>query len=118
MGKEKKLAKARAQKVENTSPISVTKDGRIQIKILAKPGAQESRVTDISAEGVGLQIAAPPVDGEANTELVKFLSSSLGVRKSDVVLDRGSRSRQKTVIVHSSSLQDVERILHSMADKN
>ena len=47
-------------------------------------------LTDISSEGVGIQIAAPPMDGEANAELIKFLASSLGVRKSDVTLDRVS----------------------------
>ncbi|XP_068200455.1 UPF0235 protein C15orf40 homolog [Palaemon carinicauda] len=117
MGKGKKHTKDSVQKVENSSPITLTKDGNVQIRILAKPGARESRVTDISSEGVGLQIAAPPVDGKANTELVKFLSSSLGVPKSHVTLDMGSKSRMKTVTVSSSSLQDVERILHSMTEK-
>jgi len=43
---------------------------------------------DISFEGIGIQIAAPPVDGEANTEIVKYVASILGLRKSDVTLDR------------------------------
>jgi hypothetical protein len=43
---------------------------------------------DISSEGIGIQIAAPPVDGEANTEIVKYVASILGLRKSDVTLDR------------------------------
>ena len=37
---------------------------------------------------MSVQIAAPPVDGEANKELVKYLSSVLNLRKSDVSLDR------------------------------
>ncbi len=39
-------------------------------------------------DGIGVQINAPPIDGEANTELVKYLSSVLGVKKSDITLDR------------------------------
>jgi uncharacterized protein YggU (UPF0235/DUF167 family) len=46
--------------------------------------------TDISEEGVAVQIAAPPVDGEANTEVVKYIASVLGVRKGSVQLDRVS----------------------------
>ena len=42
----------------------------------------------ITDDSVGIQISAPPVEGEANTELVKYLASVLGVRKSDVTLDR------------------------------
>ena len=45
---------------------------------------------EISEEAVGVQIAAPPADGEANTELVKYLSKLLNVRKSDISLDRVS----------------------------
>lgn len=47
-------------------------------------------VTDISEEGVGVQIAAPPVDGEANTEVVKYMASVLGLRKGNIQLDRVS----------------------------
>ena len=47
-----------------------------------------SRVPGITEEVVGIQIAAPPVDGEANTELVKYMSKVLGLRKSDVSLDK------------------------------
>ena len=42
----------------------------------------------MSEDGVGIQIAAAPVDGEANTELVKYLSKLLGLRKSDVFLEK------------------------------
>lgn len=43
---------------------------------------------DISADGVGVQIAAPPTEGEANAELVRYLSKVLGLRKSDISLDK------------------------------
>lgn len=42
----------------------------------------------ITTEGVGVQINAPPSEGEANTELVKYMASVLGLRKSDVVFDK------------------------------
>ena len=43
---------------------------------------------DLSVEGVGIQIAAPPVGGEANTELLKYVAKVLGVKKSEISLDR------------------------------
>lgn len=45
---------------------------------------------DICSDGVGVQINAPPTDGEANAELIKYLSKVLGLRKSDLSLDRVS----------------------------
>jgi uncharacterized protein YggU (UPF0235/DUF167 family) len=43
---------------------------------------------DIGNEAVGVQISAPPVEGEANTELVRYMAAVLGLRKSDVSLDK------------------------------
>lgn len=45
-------------------------------------------VVDVSSEAVGVAIAAPPTDGEANTELVRYLSKVLNVKKSEIVLDK------------------------------
>uniref|UniRef100_A0A336MCZ9 CSON009794 protein n=1 Tax=Culicoides sonorensis TaxID=179676 RepID=A0A336MCZ9_CULSO len=106
-----------------TGPISLDKQGNIRINILAKPGSKQNGITDISSEGVGVQIAAPPVEGfrEANTELVKYLSKVLGLRKSDVSLDKGSKSRIKTICVMKSdnvTIKSVEDALRKECDNN
>ncbi|CAH1736905.1 UPF0235 protein C15orf40 homolog [Aphis gossypii] len=85
-----------------TGPITVDKSGSVVIKINAKPGAKNNNITDICSDGVGVQINAPPTDGEANAELIKYLSKVLGLRKSDLSLDRGSRSRNKILVVQTS----------------
>lgn len=85
-------------------PISIDKSGNLQIKILAKPGAKQNGITDLSPDGCGVQIAAPPVEGEANTELVKFMAKVLALRKSDVQLDRGSKSRQKVILIANGAI--------------
>eukprot|EP00771_Trimastix_marina_P003425 gnl/Trimastix_PCT/4684.p2 GENE.gnl/Trimastix_PCT/4684~~gnl/Trimastix_PCT/4684.p2 ORF type:complete len:130 (-),score=6.46 gnl/Trimastix_PCT/4684:83-472(-) len=70
-----------------------------RILVQAKPGARMSTITGIEDEGVGVQIAAPAREGEANTELLEFLAEVLGVRRSHLLLDTGGRSRSKTVAV-------------------
>lgn len=47
-------------------------------------------VADVSEEAVGVAIAAPPTDGEANAELVRYLSKVLELKKSQVSLDKVS----------------------------
>ncbi|KAG9341348.1 hypothetical protein JZ751_019453 [Albula glossodonta] len=61
------------------------------------PGAQ-----NVSPEAVGVAIAAPPSEGEANAELVRYLSKVLELKKSEVTLDRGCRSREKLIKVSGS----------------
>lgn len=46
-----------------------------------------------------VSLAAAPVDGAANAELVSALSSLLGVRKADVVIATGAASRTKILEV-------------------
>ncbi|OWF54121.1 UPF0235 protein C15orf40 homolog [Mizuhopecten yessoensis] len=101
---------------ENTRAVVANPDSTVTIKILAKPGAKFNGITDIGEEGVGVQISAPPVDGEANTALVKYLSKVLGVRKADVSIDKGSRSRQKLIVVSGMDRESVLEKLGSEVD--
>ena len=57
---------------------------------------------------MGVSIAAPPKDGLANTELVKYLSRVLGVKKSDITLESGSRGRDKVLSVTDIGVQQAE----------
>ncbi|MCX6853411.1 MAG: DUF167 domain-containing protein [Verrucomicrobia bacterium] len=49
-------------------------------------------------------MAAAPVDGMANTELIRFISEALHCAKSQVLLLRGEGSRQKVLEVPESAL--------------
>ncbi|EZA62610.1 hypothetical protein X777_10241, partial [Ooceraea biroi] len=87
---------------QSMESVALDKNGHVAIKIQAKPGAKCNNITDISNEAVSIAISAPPTEGEANAELVKYLASVLGLRKSD-----GSRSRQKVVVVTGTSAEQV-----------
>ncbi|XP_033097023.1 UPF0235 protein C15orf40 homolog [Anneissia japonica] len=87
-----------------SNPIILNKNGSIVINVHAKPGARQNAITDISPDGVGIQVAAPPKEGEANTELVSFIAKVLGLRKGSVLLERGSKSRLKVIRLESDSL--------------
>ncbi|XP_017071253.1 UPF0235 protein C15orf40 homolog [Drosophila eugracilis] len=127
MSKNKVKSKSTAQNAKSdaasapakeTNPITVDKGGNICIQILAKPGAKQNGITGIGLEGVGVQIAAPPSEGEANAELVKYLSKVLGLRKSDVSLDKGSRSRNKIILISKgvSTVETIEQLLRKESD--
>ncbi|KAL4644053.1 uncharacterized protein LOC142623833 [Castanea sativa] len=79
----------------------------VAITIHAKPGSKSSSITDISDEAVGVQIDAPARDGEANAALLDFISSVLGVKRRQVSVGSGSKSRDKVVIVEEVTLQSV-----------
>ncbi|XP_073003920.1 uncharacterized protein [Typha latifolia] len=81
----------------------------VAISVHAKPGSKVATVTDsdLSDEAVSVQIDAPARDGEANTALLEFISSVLGVKKRQVSIGSGSKSREKVVLVQDATLQNV-----------
>lgn len=71
------------------------------------PGARRNAVTAFK-EGIwNIKIAAPPVEGKANEELVSFLSGLFHVRKSSVSVVKGQRSRSKLVCVSGLTKKEV-----------
>ena len=46
-----------------------------------------------------LKIAAPPVEGKANKELISFLSKTIGINKSSITIDHGHTSKVKIVTI-------------------
>ncbi len=78
-----------------------------------QPGAKRTEVAGAHGEGsqtrLKVRLAAPPVDGKANAELIRFLAASFGVPARAVTLLRGETSRQKTVqIDHPALRPDLE----------
>ena len=64
------------------------------------PRAGRDEVGGVDEAGVlRVRVAAPPVDGAANEALVRLLAPELGVPRSAVRLESGTRSRSKRVRV-------------------
>jgi len=73
--------------------------GAVTLELLVQPRASRTRVAGEHDGRLRVQLAAPPVDGEANAALVEFLADALSVRKGEVALLRGETGRRKTVRV-------------------
>ena len=63
---------------------------------------------------MGIAIGAPAVEGAANTELLSYLASVLGVKKSAVALESGARGRRKVVRVFGLSPVEVVALLQAL----
>lgn len=75
------------------------RDG-VRLTIRVQPRASRTEVAGLYGEdALKIRLAAPPVDGAANRELVEFLATMLDVAKSAVVIERGKSGRLKTVAV-------------------
>lgn len=89
------------------SCIRLVPPSSVSITIHAKPGSKSCSITDVSDEAVGVQIDAPAKDGEANAALLEYMSSVLGVKRRQVSIGSGSKSRDKIVIVEEITPENV-----------
>ncbi len=74
-------------------------DGTVRFEVWAKPRAKKSRIIGARGDALEVALAAPPVDGAANDELVRVLSEALGIPKRSVEIVRGTSSQKKLVAV-------------------
>lgn len=85
-------------------------DGNALVLTLhVQPGAKRTEVAGLYGDALKLRLAAPPVDGKANAELVRFLADAFGVPARAVTLVRGETSRQKIVRIDAPTKRPDER---------
>ncbi|MDR0622820.1 MAG: DUF167 domain-containing protein [Treponema sp.] len=73
-----------------------------RVDIKAVPGASRTELAGFQNGRLRVRIAGAPEGGKANGELIAFFSRLLGCPKRVIVLERGEKSRQKTLAFPSS----------------
>ena len=62
-----------------------------------QPRASKDEFCGLHGDSLKVRIKAPPVEGKANSYLIKFLAKQFGVSKRDVEIITGELSREKRV---------------------
>ena len=71
-------------------------NGYLTFKIKAQPNSSKNKIAGIYGDAIKINIKAPAVEGAANKELIKFLSKTFKLSKSDIIL-KGETSKQKFI---------------------
>ena len=86
-------------------------ENRARILVRVAPNAARNEVAGFANGVFRIKIAAPPVKGKANRELVAFLSRRLGLGKDGAAIIKGHTSRDKTVAIHGLNQEVVTKLL-------
>jgi uncharacterized protein (TIGR00251 family) len=70
---------------------------QLTVTLHVQPNARRSAIAGLHGDALKIRIAAPAVDNKANAVLIEFLSESLGIPRSAIVISRGATSRRKVV---------------------
>ena len=81
------------------------------------PRAGRNKIVGVMSDQViKIQVAAAPVDGEANEKLVKFLAEILDVPKSRIEIVAGLSSREKLISVLGLDTETVYQRIAAQID--
>lgn len=90
------------------------KDG-IVLNIFVQPKASKNQIAGCHGDAVKVKLTAPPVEGEANRQCLKFLAKALKRPKSALEIVSGHTSRHKRILIHADSDHDPEAIKKSVS---
>jgi uncharacterized protein (TIGR00251 family) len=86
-------------------------DGSVVLRVRVKPRASRSRVLTIKEGALEVSVAAAPVEGKANRELICTLAHEFGLAKTKVEVLSGARGRTKLVRLKGADLASVRERL-------
>ena len=84
---------------------------KVEISLRVRPNAARSQVLGFTDGILRVKVAAPPVKGKANKELIAFLSQLLGIGKSSLAILKGHASRNKVITIDGLRQEDIMKRL-------
>lgn len=79
----------------------------VVLSVRVTPKSSKSDILGEHGQELKISIKAPPTDGQANKELIRFIAKTFQVSKSEVVLMCGETSRSKKVFVNCTFEQAI-----------
>lgn len=90
-------------------------EGGVYVKLRVSPGAKSTAIKGLYGESaIKLSVAAPPVEGKANSEIERYLSRLFGAPGSGITVVKGASSRDKLVFVSGSGPDEVRTRLNTL----
>jgi uncharacterized protein (TIGR00251 family) len=78
------------------------------LPVRAQPGARKNAVVGDQNGALKLAVSAPADQGKANKALLELLCDSLGLKRSQVELLTGDKSRDKRFLIRGLSLSEIQ----------
>lgn len=72
---------------------------QVKINVQVSPNARHNEVVGFESDILKVKVAAPPLQGKANKELIKFLGQTLKISRGSITIERGLTSRNKVIAI-------------------
>ena len=89
------------------------------LTVRVTPRASRTAFGGVLEDGtVRIRISAPPLEGRANSALIKFVAKVLGVSRSRVEIVAGEKGLDKILSIIDLDAEQVEERIHGWMEKN
>ncbi|MEW6234053.1 MAG: DUF167 domain-containing protein [Candidatus Omnitrophota bacterium] len=86
-------------------------DEGVILAVRAAPKAAQSRIAGVHGQELKVFLHSPPVDGQANKELVQLLAKTFSLPKSQIRILSGENSRSKKILLSGMEKRAIENRL-------
>ena len=95
----------------STDAVKYEKEALV-LRLYIQPKASRDQIVGLHGDELKVAITAPPVDGQANAHLQKFIAKQFRVAKSQVVIEKGELGRHKQVRI--SQPQQIPEVVSTL----
>ena len=88
----------------NALIVQDTKAGAV-LSVHIQPKASTTECVGIHGDAIKIRVAAPPIDGAANDELIRFLARRLSIPVTSVQIKSGAAGRHKRVLLKGATVE-------------
>ena len=88
-------------------------DRTLTFAVRVVPRASRSEIAGEPNGALRVRIAAPPVDGAANRELMRLLAKNFHLPPSAIEIVSGDSAKNKVVRLHGADAGRLEQLLHA-----
>lgn len=89
------------------------KDNSITFNVRVQPRAATTKLVGELDGALKIRLAAPPVDGAANEELIRWLAKFFNVARHEISIVTGTTSKQKIIRINGLDPSQAEAKLNA-----
>lgn len=87
----------------------------VLLPVRAVPRASKNEIQGVHGEALKVRLQAPPVEGKANQALIRFLSDTLDIPRTQLSIASGETGRNKSVLIVGATRDDlINRLKHKI----
>jgi len=83
----------------------------VTFSVRVQPRSSKNEICGIYGDAMKIKLTSPPVEGEANEGLIKFLSDILKISKGQIEIISGHKSRTKSIKIIGVTKEKVADLL-------